>query len=122
MINEIEKLLEFLPVFEDPKFKPIVEWDTEDVFPQADYCQEVEDFFELVRQPCWKDYDYVPQDTEKMVNDPGFIKNADIGAIKTMLTYCERGERFSDGHWGAMIEKGKITAILHRLNEIKDEI
>jgi hypothetical protein len=39
-----------------------------------------------------------------------------------MLTFCVRGERFSDGHWEEMIEKGYIRRILERLNEIKLEM
>jgi hypothetical protein len=39
-----------------------------------------------------------------------------------MLTFCVRGERFSDGHWAAMIEKGYIRRVLERLNEIKAEL
>ena len=50
------------------------------------------------------------------------LKAASLSEIKTMLTYCVRGERFSDGHWAAMIEKGYIRRVLERLNEIKLEL
>jgi hypothetical protein len=36
-----------------------------------------------------------------------------------MLTYCVRGERFSEGHWGAMIEQGHVRRLLERLVEIR---
>jgi hypothetical protein len=36
-----------------------------------------------------------------------------------MLTYCVRGERFSDGHWGAMIEAGYVRRLLERLAELR---
>jgi hypothetical protein len=39
--------------------------------------------------------------------------------LKTMLTYCVRGESFCDGHMAAMIEKNKIRLILERLKEIR---
>jgi hypothetical protein len=39
-----------------------------------------------------------------------------------MLTFCVRGERFSDGHCGEMIEKGYIRRLLERLNKIKIEL
>ena len=32
-----------------------------------------------------------------------------------MLTFCVRGERFSDGHWAEMIEVGYIGFLLERL-------
>ena len=38
-----------------------------------------------------------------------------------MLTFCVRGERFSDGHWAEMIEKGYIRQLLEQLNVIKAE-
>ena len=50
------------------------------------------------------------------------MRTASLAQIKTMLTFCVRGERFSDGHWGAMIAKVHIRRLLERLNEIKDEM
>jgi hypothetical protein len=38
-----------------------------------------------------------------------------------MLTYCVRGERFSDGHWAAMLESGRIVALLKRLRALRQE-
>ena len=38
-----------------------------------------------------------------------------------MLTFCVRGERFCDGHWGAMVREGRIGAILHRLQQLRGE-
>jgi len=56
-----------------------------------------------------------------MLRDENLVKTASLFQIKTMLTFCVRGERFSDGHWAAMIEKGYIRRLLERLNEIKSE-
>ena len=39
-----------------------------------------------------------------------------------MLAFCVRGERFSDGHWGEMIEKSYIRNLLERLEQIKSEL
>ena len=39
-----------------------------------------------------------------------------------MLTFCVRGECFSDGHWAEMIEKGYIRRLLERLNVIQSEL
>ena len=57
-----------------------------------------------------------------MLKDEGRVKTASLSEIKSMLTFCVRGERFSDGHWGEMIEKGYIRRVLERLNEIKSEL
>jgi len=57
-----------------------------------------------------------------MIKDEALIRTASLSQIKTMLTFCLRGERFSDGHWAQMIEKGHIRRLLERLNEIKSEL
>jgi hypothetical protein len=56
-----------------------------------------------------------------MLKNANLVKTASLSQIKTMLTFCVRGERFSDGHWGAMIEQGYIRLLLERLNVIKEE-
>jgi hypothetical protein len=56
-----------------------------------------------------------------MLKDEDLIKSAFLSQIKTMLTFCVRDERFSDGHWGEMIEQGYIRRLLERLIEIKSE-
>jgi hypothetical protein len=38
-----------------------------------------------------------------------------------MLTYVVRGERFCDGHWGAMVEGGQVRRLLQRLAELGSE-
>lgn len=38
-----------------------------------------------------------------------------------MLTYCVRCERYSAGHWGAMIEGGQVRRLLKRLAEIQSK-
>ncbi|MBT8050227.1 MAG: hypothetical protein KJN61_07450 [Gammaproteobacteria bacterium] len=53
-----------------------------------------------------------------MIDNETAIQKADLNEIKTMLTFCVRGERFCDGHWGAMIENGSVGQILLRLTEL----
>ena len=56
-----------------------------------------------------------------MLKDEEFVKSASLSQIKTMLTFCVRGERFSDGHWAEMIENGYIRKILERINELSTD-
>jgi hypothetical protein len=86
--------------------------------PFPEYDPLVEEFFCTAGQECWCDYGYDPVETGQMIRDAEFIKSSSLDQIKTMLTYCVRGERFSDGHWGAMIESGCIRALLERLAEL----
>jgi hypothetical protein len=68
------------------------------------------------------DYEYNPENAYQLLKDEQAIKTASLPQVKSMLTFCVRGERFSDGHWEEMIEKGYIRRILERLNEIKLEM
>lgn len=53
-----------------------------------------------------------------MLEDDEVVNTADLAQIKTMLTYCVRGERFCEGHWSAMIEDGDVRRLLQRLAEL----
>ena len=57
----------------------------------------------------------------RMLEDKELIEAADLSQIRTMLTYCVRGERFADGHWAQMLESGRIVALLRRLAVLRDE-
>jgi hypothetical protein len=49
-----------------------------------------------------------------MLGDDEFIRGCTPDDLPTMLTFCVRGERFGDGHWGHVLEKGAVTALLRR--------
>jgi hypothetical protein len=79
-------------------------------------------FYRLAGQPRWFDYDYKPKRAARMLEDDAFIQGATLSEVKTMLTYCVRGERFSDGHWVAMLESGRIVALLKRLRVLREQM
>ncbi len=54
-----------------------------------------------------------------MLENEDIVKTASLAQVKTMLTYCVRGERFCEGHWAAMIEQGHIRRLLERLLELR---
>ena len=125
---QIDKLLHFLALFDVPGRTFIENWgggkETGDgaitmLYPI--YPDDVLDFYHLAGQPCWADYDYDPWETGQMLADEAFIEQATLAQIKTMLTYCVRGERFCDGHWAAMLESGKIVALLKRLRVLREQ-
>ena len=109
-------------------FLPILRWeggkqkDGSFTLPYPTYDPLVEEFFRLVSGAGWLDYEYNPEQAYEMLKDENLIKTASLAQIKTMLTFCVRGERFSDGHWGEMIENGYIRRLLERLNEIRSEL
>lgn len=124
--EQVDALLHFLPRFDVPARDFVQEWrggeETETgaiTMPYPVYHPDVAEFYHLAGQPCWSDYDYNPRQAFEMLEDDEFISQASIQDIKTMLTYCVRGERFSDGHWAAMLESGRVVAILKRLEALR---
>lgn len=119
--QEIEKLVSYLPRLYSEGFKPIERWsggkskDGVCTMPWPEYDPLVKEFFELVEKDCWCDYEYDPAIAGKMLNDEDVVSEASLDDVKTMLTFCVRGERFCEGHWGSMIESGNIRRLLQRL-------
>ena len=121
--EEIDELLAFLPGFEQPGRKFIRAWRGGDgTFPYPVYDEDVMAFFRLTGQGVWSDYQYEPRTAGEMLYSDAVIAAATIQQIKTMLTYCVRGERFSDGHWAHVLKTGRIQALLHRLAALRQEL
>jgi hypothetical protein len=126
--QDIEKLTAYLPRLYAEGFHPILKWEGGEklkngsiTLPYPKYDPLVEEFFHLGGGP-WIDYDYNPEQAYQMLKDERRVQTASLREIKSMLTFCVRGERFSDGHWAEMIEKGYIRRILERLNVIRSEM
>ena len=125
--QDIETLTAYLPRLYAEGFSPVQKWNggkQEDgtfTMPYPDYDPLVEEFYWAISAGGWLDHGYNPEQAYKMIQDEDLVKTASLAQIKTMLTFCVRGERFSDGHWAEMVEKGYIRQILERLNEIKAE-
>ena len=77
-------------------------------------------FFEIASQEHWKDYKYVDNFSEEMIQ-PGKIEEASINQLKTIITWCDRVERFVEGHCEYVIENGIIKRVLKRLIQLNDE-
>lgn len=127
-LQEIERLTAFLPRLYADGFSPVLNWnggeqgkDGSFSLPYPDYHPTVEEFYRLVSSDGWLDHVYDPEQAYQMLKDENVVKSASLPQIQTMLTFCVRGERFSDGHWAEMIEKGYIRRLLERLNVIKAE-
>jgi hypothetical protein len=128
IVEEIEKLTAFLPHLYALDFSPIRRWKgnerTENgaiTMPWPKYEPVVREFFEAASAPCWTDTNYLAAGAAEMLADEALVRNASLDQVRTMLTFCVRGERFCDGHWGVMIREGHIRRLLERLNEIESE-
>ena len=76
--------------------------------PWTRYEDLVTEFFQAAGQDRWMDFDYVPGRGRTHAGGHDGVRQRELDQIKTMLTNCVRGERFCDGHWGEMIERGHV--------------
>jgi hypothetical protein len=123
--DDIDALLAFLPLFERPG-RTFARWgeveknaDGSISLPFPVYDEDGEEFFSLVGQRGWLDYGYKPEEAARMLADADFIGRASLEQMKTMLTFCVRGERFCDGHWESLLLGGQIVALLRRLEDLR---
>lgn len=125
-LQQIEILTSYLPRLYAQGYSPVKRWEGGEKLKDGSFTLSypkyhplVEEFFSHVSADGWLDYEYNPEEAYRILQNEAAVKRASLEEIKSMLTFCVRGERFSDGHWGVMIEKGYIRRILERLNEIK---
>lgn len=123
-ISNINELLKFLPKFRNTdKFiegsingkknkEGII------VISMPSYIEEVRNFFRLVGNKFWTDYDYSQNISEDQLLADDFIKQATFEQIKSLLTFINRSEHFCDGCWNEYLKNGKIVLILKRLEII----
>ena len=127
-VQEIEALTAYLPRLYAEGFSPVTSWeggkqkDGSYILPYPHYHSLVDEFFRAVASGGWIDFEYRPEQAYQMLKDEELVKTASLSQIKAMLTFCLRGERFSDGHWAQMIEEGHIRRLLERLNQIKSDL
>lgn len=128
-ITEIDRLTAYLPILYADGYKPVKVWhggvkDKDGMMhvPYPEYHEAVYEFFRLVSTDFWLDFQYVPQDAWRFLRNKKAVASASLEEIKTVLTYCVRGERFCDGHWASMIEDGYVRQILERLIELRQQM
>lgn len=126
--KHIDELLLYLPLFEERDREVIKRWNGEVgkdgviTMPYPEYAPEVIAFFGLAAQPWWLDYGYDSERAGRMLKDTAAIASATLAQISSMLTFCVRGERFCDGHWGEMISSGRVVALLRRLGQLRESV
>jgi hypothetical protein len=120
--DEMQALVAFLPRLYSEGFEPVLRWnggrrekDGVIQLPWPEYNPVVEAFYREAARECWLDYDYQPEEAARMLADEEFVRTASLAQVKSMLTYCLRGERFADGHRAEMIENGNIRRLLERV-------
>lgn len=117
-LEEIETLTAYLPRLYAEGFSPIERWDGGEKLKDGSFTVRypkydplVEEFFRHVSADGWLDHEYNPEQAYAPLKDENTVMTASLEQIKSMLTFCVRGERFSDGHWAEMIERGYIRRL-----------
>ena len=122
-VDQMRELVAFLPRLQGERGAPRISWvHPPGSFPYPSYDDVVLEFFRAVQQDCWRDVHYGDQPVGEWIENEGFVRRASLDEIRTMLTWCDRGERFADGHWGSVIASGAVHRILERLAVLVDEI
>jgi hypothetical protein len=127
--ERIDELLAFLPVFEAPGFEPFQGTGGGEELPDGSmtfayplYAEEVSAFYRAAGQACWCDTGYQPRAAHALLQDDARLGACGLDDIRSLLTYCVRGERFCDGHLGHLIRTGRVAALLRRLAELRSTL
>ena len=121
---DIDELLRFLPHFEQP-WRAFTAEDAPlptSAHASPAYTAEVLDFFQRAAKPCWRDTNYIPEQAAALLADDARLARATLAELRSVLTYCVRGERFSAGFWETLLTGGRIAAVLRRLAQLRERV
>lgn len=130
----VEKLLEFIPFFENAKEEDVCRWVTEEAAPDSTmpitypmYRNELVDFVNAVYENDLLDTDYM-NTMEKLSageieleNIAAGIGEQDFEMVVAFLTFIIRQEKFCYGLWAVAVRDRWFCAVLDRLKELREE-
>lgn len=122
--DEIEAVLEFLSVFEDPHFLPEVVVAEEQGWTFEQYSRDVYEFEKtLYRAGFIVRFDWARWEPEaiRYFRDPRCIEAAGMPVIRRLLTFHIRKNVTCEGHLAEMLQAGHIQAILRRLEVLSSD-
>lgn len=119
VLPEIAKqILQLMPALEDPALEHaelVVKEGQWPYYVYSDYLCDLEKLLyksKIIYSFNWPDWQDV---AIRYYEDPTLIETADLDTVRKLLITHVRKDRFCDGHLGAMLHEGHLTAILHRL-------
>ncbi len=125
IIQSLDRVLAFLPLFEDQDSKF---YDVATDFSSSEpyiYTNEVNKFIKILYSQEFVipfDWSAWQDEAAKFVEQPKLLESAELTTLQKLLTIHVRKERFCSGHLAAMIDSGHILAILKRLKQIRLDI
>ena len=124
-IQQVDAILEYLPIFERKNFQPGQWVEREGRFPYFAFSPEVERFIHALYQQSiifpfdWRSW----SDEAKLYqSDPDALEASDLLTLRKLLTAHVRADRFVEGHLAGLLQSGYVTVILRRLKRIRDAI
>ncbi len=122
---DIDELTAFLPKFETAG-RTFAKWHGLDqtgsirYFPWPEYEEDVARFFNILGRNVWSDFGYSPEASRFMVETDHLRANANLAMMRSIFTWCCRGERFCDGHREALLKEGVIVNLLRRMEQLRE--
>jgi O-acetyl-ADP-ribose deacetylase len=113
-------VLAFLPMLERGDFSA-GHWEGEGFSSSYSYRGEVVRFLDTLYSasvvydfdwPAWR------HQAERYLRRPSTLENARLSTLRKLLTLHVRKDRFSEGHFAAVLESGHIAGILKRAEKI----
>ncbi len=75
---------------------------------------------ERVHDDGWLDVDYLASPALDRLHAPDGIASLTLRQVASVLTWVVRGERFCDGHMAACVADGTVSAVLRRLDALRE--
>lgn len=123
-ITSLDRVLAFLPYFEDEKAEKYTLSDTAIAGPYL-YADRVKEFIQALHEEAFIiDFDWKGwrEEALRYFTERERIETADLETVCRLFTVIVRTELSTHGVLGEMIDKGVITEMLYRLREIRAEL
>ena len=124
-LQQIDAILEYLPVFEREDFQPGQWVERQGQFPYFAFSPEVDEFIHALYQQNvitpfdWRSWS---DEAKRYRSDPDALEASDLLTLRKLLTAHVRADRFVEGHLAGLFKSGHIAAILRRLKDIHDSM
>ncbi len=89
-----------------------------DASSDPSYPDTINDFMLYLSSSVWNNFDYNPETVSIKIQEPGYLEDADIDEIRSVLTWVHRTELFCDAHWRTVLESDLLPKIINRLKSL----